>query len=183
MNIFITSDLHFNHNKDFIYGSRGFSSTREHDEVIIERWNSIVTPKDEIWFLGDIGMGTDIKYLKQQVSRLNGFIYWLEGNHDTDRRWGAISTLSNVCPESGASRLRMGTYRFWLSHYPTMTAPIGEKDWKHSLISLCGQAHTKNRFSDWKDYMIYHAELDAHNCYPVPIEEIIEDIKNHEENS
>lgn len=28
-NIFITSDLHFNHNKDFIWKKRGFSNVNE----------------------------------------------------------------------------------------------------------------------------------------------------------
>ena len=27
--------------------------------------------------------------------------------------------------------------------------------------------------------IIYHCELDAHNCYPVCIDTIIEDIKNY----
>ena len=30
--IWIISDLHFCHNKDFIYGKRGFNSIAEHDE-------------------------------------------------------------------------------------------------------------------------------------------------------
>ena len=33
--IYLTSDLHFNHNKEFLYEPRGFNSPEEHDEEII----------------------------------------------------------------------------------------------------------------------------------------------------
>ena len=39
--IYFSSDLHFSHNKDFIYKARGFTSIEEHDEEIIKRFNSI----------------------------------------------------------------------------------------------------------------------------------------------
>ena len=35
--IFLTSDSHFNHNKDFIYERRGFNSIEEMNEKIIEK--------------------------------------------------------------------------------------------------------------------------------------------------
>lgn len=34
--IYFTSDLHFGHDKDFIYKSRGFNSIGDHDNTIIE---------------------------------------------------------------------------------------------------------------------------------------------------
>ena len=37
--IWITSDLHLQHDKPFIYEARGFSSIQEHDEAIIKNWN------------------------------------------------------------------------------------------------------------------------------------------------
>ena len=33
MTVYITSDLHFGHNRNFIYESRGFSSIEEHDKI------------------------------------------------------------------------------------------------------------------------------------------------------
>ena len=38
-NIFITSDLHFNHDKDFIWKERGFSNVNEMNEAIVKNWN------------------------------------------------------------------------------------------------------------------------------------------------
>lgn len=174
----VCSDLHLNHDKSFIYETRGFNSIQEHDEIIVQRWNEVVRPCDEVWFLGDIGMGKDIDYLVQQVSRLNGTIHWIRGNHCTENRYLAISELENIYPEGWALPHKWGKQKFWLSHFPAMTAPIGEKPFNKSLISLCGHSHTADCFADWGDYMIYHVELEAHNCYPVSFEQIMNDIRN-----
>ena len=40
--IWFSSDLHFNHDKDFCYGPRGFQSIEEMNTEIIKRWNSPV---------------------------------------------------------------------------------------------------------------------------------------------
>lgn len=31
--IFLTSDLHFGHQREFLYGPRGFNTIQEHDEA------------------------------------------------------------------------------------------------------------------------------------------------------
>lgn len=190
--IFVTSDLHFNHNKDFIYESRGFSSIQEHDEEIIKRWNQVVHPEDEVYFLGDIGMGGNINYIVDCVNQLNGTIHWIFGNHDTLNRIQAVSALPHIIIEGHAAVIKVDGQRFYLSHYPVMSAPIGEKPYNKSLISLCGHTHTDDPFTDWAKnykecgscnvnpgYMIYHCELDAHNCYPVSLEQLLEHIKNY----
>lgn len=176
--IYITSDSHFNHNKPFIYNTRGFSSVQEHDEEIIKRWNEIVKPNDIVYHLGDITMGEDVDYSIECVRRLNGEIHWIRGNHDTDRRWEEIGKLPHVIQEGWSTVLKWEKQRFYLSHYPTMTAPIRERPFYKSLISLCGHIHTDDCFYDWGDYLIYHVDVDAHNCYPVSIKQIINDIRN-----
>ena len=56
-NIFFTSDLHFCHDREFIWGSRGFSSCDEMNNTIIERWNNTVTDYDIVYVLGDLMLG------------------------------------------------------------------------------------------------------------------------------
>ena len=51
---FVTSDTHFGHDREFLYGPRGFTSIQEHDEEVIRRWNSVVNPEDEVFHLGDV---------------------------------------------------------------------------------------------------------------------------------
>ena len=56
MNYYI-SDTHFGHENiikhDANNGCRQFSSIEEHDNLIIENWNRVVTPQDNIYILGD----------------------------------------------------------------------------------------------------------------------------------
>lgn len=55
--IYLSSDTHFGHVKDFLWRPRGFSSVEEMNEGIIERWNLIVEPDDDVYLLGDVIMG------------------------------------------------------------------------------------------------------------------------------
>src|SRR5690554_6252037 len=76
--IYITSDLHFGHKK--IYPLRGFSSIEEHNNTIIDNWNSIINKRDSTFILGDIAFGaTNIKLL----NKLNGYKKLILGNHDS----------------------------------------------------------------------------------------------------
>lgn len=54
-----SSDLHFGHNKDFIYQARGFNSIEEHDKAIVDNWNSIVDEDDDVYLLGDLMLNSD----------------------------------------------------------------------------------------------------------------------------
>ena len=71
--IYVTSDTHFNHPRDFLFAPRGFSSCFEHDEQVIKNWNSVVKSDDIVYHLGDLGMGTDYDYLvyciREEISR------------------------------------------------------------------------------------------------------------------
>lgn len=41
--IYLTSDLHFGHDREFIWKVRGFSSIDEMNEVYVDKWNSLIT--------------------------------------------------------------------------------------------------------------------------------------------
>jgi len=76
--IFFIADTHFGH--DFIAKKRGFGSTAEHDETIINAWNSKVDNGDRVYIIGDfIWNGVDPEFILKQ---LNGEKYLITGNHD-----------------------------------------------------------------------------------------------------
>ena len=96
--IYLTSDLHFFHDRGFIYEPRGFKSVHEMNDAIIENYNKVVNPEDDVYILGDLllgGPGSLDKGLKL-IGELNGNLHLVRGNHDTDTRWFAYSTLQNV---------------------------------------------------------------------------------------
>ena len=56
MAIFFTSDTHFGHGGALGLYRRPFASVAAMNEAIIERWNEILGPDDEVWQLGDFLM-------------------------------------------------------------------------------------------------------------------------------
>lgn len=173
--IFFTSDLHFCHNQPFIYKDRGFSSIEEHDTAIINNWNKIVSPKDTVYVLGDLMLNDDKQGIKN-INQLQGNLFILLGNHDTDTRRGLYDIyLHNLISVSYAMRAKINGYSFWLSHYPTDTSNMNEKNLKQMTLDLHGHTHSKEIFQS-SPYQ-YNVALDAHNMCPVSIEQVISDIR------
>ena len=174
--IYFTSDLHIGHDKDFIWKERGFSSVEEHDKEILKRWNKIVKPEDEVFILGDLAMGGNEKEWNSIFYCLNGKnIYFIQGNHDTNRKMDIYEDNYKMNYLGAAHFWKYGKKSFYLSHYPTF---VGNKEDKKFLWNLSGHTHSKNKF-EYGQYRVYNVAVDAHNCYPVSIEEIIKDIKNY----
>lgn len=179
--IFITSDTHFCHSKSFLWEPRGFACVEDMNEAIVERWNSVVRPDGIVYHLGDMCL-SDNAIAIEYIKRLNGTIKWLRGNHDTENR---VNEVQNACPNvhligdmdtSWATILKSGKWTFYLSHYPTLVGNYNE-DYR-KFYNLCGHSHYQDRFTDIAN-KIYHCEMDAHDCYPVNIEEIKQDISRY----
>ena len=175
--IFVTSDLHFNHNKDFIWRDRGFESINEMNEEIISRWNSVVGANDDIYVLGDLMLGDNESGINC-LRRLNGRIHVVLGNHDTPVRQSIYLEMPNIVEVEWAIMLPYKKYHFFLTHYPCMTGNYDDKSLKYCVINLCGHIHTKNKYRDMDKGLIYHVDLDAHNCYPVLLDDVIEELKS-----
>jgi calcineurin-like phosphoesterase family protein len=96
---FVYSDPHFGHaNIRFVPGNERFRDVtpEERDETIVENWNSVVTKRDVVYLLGDVGwdrmqvdshgygIGPKLGYVSGGViPRLQGRIEVVGGNHDT----------------------------------------------------------------------------------------------------
>ena len=126
--IYFSSDLHFGHNKDFVYKARGFNSIEEHDEELIKRFNSIVTPEDDLWILGDLMLGDNDEGIKK-IKQLNGNLHIIYGNHDTNARiLRYAEELDNAEIHGFATTFKYKKQQFMLSHYPTITSNMDEGD-------------------------------------------------------
>jgi calcineurin-like phosphoesterase family protein len=85
MRRFVISDTHFAHTNIIKYCDRPFSSAEEMDETMIANWNSVVTPDDFVYHLGDFAFGRGSKELIEPYARrLNGRIILIRGNHDRE---------------------------------------------------------------------------------------------------
>ena len=170
MSVFVTSDCHFGHDRDFIWKARGFASIEEMNETIVSNWNNVVSPEDEVYLLGDVMLGgtENIEYVK----RLNGKLHIVLGNHDTSTRRKLYSACENVVEVSLANTLKYKKYNFFLTHYPCITTNGAVESLKQVVINLFGHTHqTSNFYEDipW----IYHVGMDSHDCRPVNLDDAI----------
>jgi calcineurin-like phosphoesterase family protein len=56
-----TSDTHFSHVNIIRYCDRPFATVDEMNAEMIARWNDTVAPADDVWHLGDLALGQDIR--------------------------------------------------------------------------------------------------------------------------
>lgn len=177
---FATSDLHIGHNREFVWEDRGFSSIEEHDRALVENWNSLISPEDTVYILGDV-MLKDTEYGIPILKSLNGNLHIIRGNHDTEEKIKLYLQCDNVLSVDAALYVKypeVGGYTFYLSHYPTLISAnhSSVKSMKHAVINLFGHTHQTERFFEGNPYM-YCCGLDAHNMRPVDFDEIIEEVR------
>ena len=174
--MYFTSDLHFGHDRGFIYEPRGFKSVQEMNDTLLKNWNDTVNVDDDIYVLGDFFLGTDYDYIRDTLDKLNGRIHLVTGNHDTLSKITEYTNWSNIVEIADALRIKYKKREFFLCHYPVLTASL-EQDPNTAVIDLFGHTHSKDKFYEDRPYM-YNVAVDAHNNRPVSIEEILTDINN-----
>ena len=178
--ILFTSDMHLGHDKDFVTKARGFETVEEMNAEIIRRWNERVYPDDDVYVLGDLTLG-DVEEGIRLIAKLNGYLHIMRGNHDTDKKVERYLELPNVVSVQYADVLKYGKAVFWMGHYPTITANYDDdKPWAKHVVCLFGHTHQEQPFYNDNPYM-YNVGMDAHNCTPITIDEIIADIRKKKE--
>ena len=176
METWLTSDFHFGHNKDFIYAARGFETVEDMNKILLENFNSVVKPEDEVYILGDLILGNSAETIKY-IEALNGRLHIVRGNHDSDQRWQMYHNLPNVVELQNAIYLKYKGHHFYLSHFPTMTSNLDyDKPLKQRTLNICGHTHTTDPWHDGP--LIYHCEVDAHGGLPVTLDKILQEFYN-----
>jgi len=131
--IYFTSDLHFCHNKPFLYEPRGFNSIEEHDETVIKNWNSVITNDDEVYILGDLMLNDNENGIKK-LQQLKGKIHIVLGNHDSSVRQDIYKVLFNEV--SYATMIKIDKQHYFLTHFPSLCANYDDKPYHNHIINL-----------------------------------------------
>ena len=83
---FFVSDTHFFH-ESILSTRKLFGSIEEHDNTIVQNWNSVVGKCDRVYHLGDVVLGAGSLHENKRVitllSKLNGKKTLTLGNHDS----------------------------------------------------------------------------------------------------
>ena len=82
MSIFLISDTHWSHANILTMGDgRPFDSIGEHNQVLIDNWNSVVTKRDTVIHLGDVAFSNRTQSLPT-LNMVKGRKILIPGNHD-----------------------------------------------------------------------------------------------------
>lgn len=79
---YLVSDLHLDHGNIIDYCGRPFESVEAMNETVVENWNAVVNPNDEVLYGGDLTISWSNTDLLDWLDQLNGEIVFLLGNHD-----------------------------------------------------------------------------------------------------
>lgn len=143
MNYYI-SDTHFGCVNSFE------NRTLEHDKIIKENWNNVVTNSDDVYILGDIGKfggNTNNEYLCGIISTLKGKKHLILGNHDEfkdcriTQLFVEIRDYKEIIDNSNGLNQKLV-----LSHYPIFSWNGVYKTTKKQSILLYGHLH--NNFDE-----------------------------------
>jgi len=89
MKKWFTSDTHFSHTNIIKYTGRPFATVEEMNRTLVDNWNKCVGVDDQVFFIGDFGLG-DVEHLHSICSELNGNKICILGNHDRNAIWTAV---------------------------------------------------------------------------------------------
>lgn len=138
-----TSDLHFFHKRILEFTKRPASTVEEMHELIVNNWNSVVSPDDIVYHLGDLNFSKPHKVIPI-LERLNGDIQLLQGNHDNDQAMSEYRKLPNVkrAQCSPYLELKEQGQKIVLCHYPFSTWNRAHYGSWH-LFGHCHNSHRK----------------------------------------
>lgn len=169
--IWLTSDLHLNHLNILKYEpkSRPFSTVEEMNEAIISNWNKVVNHEDTVYVLGDLCMGT-LEDAKAAVSRLNGHIILVRGNHDTRKRLELYREMGIEIRDIVYIPYK-GRF-FILCHFPIANEEfikMVRKD-NSEVVNLYGHIHSNAP----KGYVdgTYHVGMDTNDLTPISLDQV-----------
>ncbi len=163
-NIFFTADLHLGHKAIVNFASRNFKTIEEHDDCLIENYNSVVGRKDVVYILGDLAWNNHRHY----IHALNGKKVLVLGNHDKMSQFD-YSLFTEICY---VKELKYNKQKIFLSHYP-------HKSWNGSchcskpnsnfLGHLYGHSHGRME----EDRIAFDVGVDVWKLRPIDIETVI----------
>lgn len=132
MATWFTSDHHFGHANIIRYTQRPYADVQEMDRCLIESWNAVVRPDDDIWCLGDFCYRS-AKAAQTYLQRLHGRKHLICGNHDSEQTRQAAGWASS----QAYAEISVDHRRLVLLHYAMRVWP----GMRRNAIHLYGHSH------------------------------------------
>lgn len=136
------SDPHFGHDVIRHKCHRPFETVEQMNRVLIENWNRLIAPKDEVYLLGDVFLKMSQKEALAIREQLHGNIYLITGNHDQiaksiPRAWGWVKESYLFTTKTDPITFEPKNIAIYLHHFAHRTWPKSHKGSWH----LYGHSH------------------------------------------
>jgi calcineurin-like phosphoesterase family protein len=141
------------------------------NEALIENWNSVVQPDDEVWHLGDFCMGGTRP--KDWLPRLNGNVHLIRGNHDPHVEDQGFASVQNY------KELKINGRKITLLHFPMRSWNGSHKGTWHLFGHVHGTMTVAHGRKGVKDALAIDAGVDCHNYPPVSFEQVSRMMDKH----
>ena len=154
--VWFTADTHFGHKNIIRYCQRPFVDVEEMNRALIENWNSVVSPDDLVFHLGDFSVGGAAEWTSL-LNKLNGEIFLILGNHDMNNvDQGFMRRFKRV---SMQMLISIGKQRIYLNHYNQQNTGLDSPRLKQLFPTQ------------------YDVGVDNNNYHPVSFEKVSEIIQ------
>jgi len=158
---YIISDLHIGHTNVHKKWRTEFTSQANHDETMLQCWNSVVRCNDTVKVLGDFIIGiNNLHYLDQ----LKGCIHWTLGNHDPKITRDILAAHPNISYVDGIRAYKGAVF----SHAPIHPQELEYRNW---CLNIHGHIHHKEKNNLGDKY--YNANADIMGYFPREIHSIM----------
>ena len=165
MTLFFTADQHFGHKNILTLGKgRPFLSLDEMNQEMIDRWNSVVTNSDMLYYIGDFAYKCKPPRVEEILGKLNGRKYLITGNHDDNitkksKHWQGVWDYREI---------KHNKQRIVLSHYPM-------REWNGSFRgSWMLHGHCHGNLPDDPYLKSIDVGVDSHDFTPISFEQVME---------
>jgi calcineurin-like phosphoesterase family protein len=167
--IWFTSDTHFHHRGILRY-ERGefFPDLETMNETLIQNWNNNVAEQDLVYHLGDLSFGNPT-LTGETLSRLNGQIHLIRGNHDRK----AHKLARHFASIHDYREIKIGEQQIVLSHYPFLTWNRAH----HGAWMLHGHCHGSLTHTTQPRLDV---GVDRNGFRPITFEQIVEIMEQRE---
>lgn len=132
-NKFYIADWHYGHANCLHFDNRPFKTVEEMNEALVQNWNTVVTPADVVYAIGDM-FWCKSSEAQPVLDKLNGIKILIRGNHDRSndgefrRKFDKVTDYLEV-EDNGRHVV--------LSHYPIVCFKNHYYGWYH----LYGHVH------------------------------------------
>lgn len=176
--IWFISDTHFGSERALTLSRRPFSSVKEMDLEIIKNWNSKISPKDDVFHLGDFGDFNILPYLNYNTFTL------IKGNYEKED--GDLSEVLLQYDFELKERDHLSVFytgvpvELILVHEPEKYDPEYLAD--NNPFWLYGHIHGRQTCKKWG----MDVGVDAHHFYPINAKDVLwwkNAIDNHYDNN